>query len=189
MKLIEQPRLELLYNRTNIIIPLQPGQVPQANEILTAVGEIDPDKDYEIIIKAKSKKRSLDQNAYLWGLLGKLASKQRISNIEAYRHYMRDYGVYEIVPVKEEAIPRWIAIWESRGSGWCCEDLGECRSTKGYHNIRSIYGSSTYNSAEFSRLLDAVIADCQDEGIPTDTPEEVARLKKLWEEAEKKRNG
>ena len=187
MKLLEQPRLELLYNRTNIVVSLQLGQVHEANELLTAIGEIDPDKDYDIIIKAKSKKRTLDQNAYLWGLIGHLAKVQKISNLEVYRHYMRDYGVYEIVPVKEEAIPRWISIWESRGAGWCCEDLGECRNTKGYHNIRSIYGSSTYSTAEFTRLLDAVIDDCRECGIPTDTPDEIARLKKLWEEAEKKK--
>lgn len=181
MKLIDVPKLELLYKQTNLIIPLKPGQVQQANAILEGLGEIDLEKDYEITIKAKKKKRSLDQNAYLWKLLGLLAQKQRISNLEVYRHYMRDYGVFEVVPVREDAIERWIATWESRGAGWCCEDLGECKNTKGYHNIRSIYGSSTYTTAEFTRLLDAVIEDCKENGIETDTPEEVERLKAIWE--------
>ena len=119
MKLIDVPRLELLYKQTNLIIPLKPGQVQQANAILEGLGEIDLEKDYEITIKAKKKKRSLDQNAYLWKLLGLLAQKQRISNLEVYRHYMRDYGVFEVVPVREDAIERWIATWESRGAGWC----------------------------------------------------------------------
>lgn len=189
MKLCERPRVEPLFKQTNIVIPLKLGQVHEAIGIVQSIGEFDPDKDYDIIIKPKKKARTLDQNAYLWTLIGKLAKAQGLSDKEVYRHYTRDYGVFEIMPVKVEAMDRWMSIWSDRGIGWCCEDLGECRTLKGYHNIKCIYGSSTYSTSEFGALLDAVIFDCRENGIPTDTPEEVARLKKLWEEAERKRNG
>jgi hypothetical protein len=34
-----------------------------------------------------------------------------------------------------------------------------------------------------SRLLDLIIQDCKQLGIPTETPDEIARLKSLWGEA------
>ena len=46
--------------------------------------------------------------------------------------------------------------------------------------IRLYYGSSTYNTKQMSRLLDAVIADCKEQGIDVATPAELALLKEEW---------
>ncbi|MBQ1190785.1 MAG: hypothetical protein IIX43_00695 [Bacteroidales bacterium] len=53
--------------------------------------------------------------------------------------------------------------------------MGESK-IKGYHNIRNYYGSSTYDKAQMGRLLDLIIADCDENGIVTLTPEEIAKL-------------
>ena len=42
------------------------------------------------------------------------------------------------------------------------------------------YGSSTYDSAQMSRLIDLVVQECQAQGIETKTPEELALLKEDW---------
>lgn len=69
---------------------------------------------------------------------------------------------------------------EQHGIGWLCEDLGECRNIKGYHNIKSYYGSSVYDTKEMSHLIDMIVEDCKALGIPTETPEEIERIKQLW---------
>ncbi|MEE0900480.1 MAG: hypothetical protein UIM25_06250, partial [Bacteroidales bacterium] len=59
--------------------------------------------------------------------------------------------------------------------GFIADDMGESK-IKGYHNIRNYYGSSTYDKAQMGRLLDLIIADCDENGIVTLTPEEIAKL-------------
>lgn len=184
MKLKDNPRIELLYTVTNLIIPLQKGQEHDLTEFLAGLGQLDLNKDYDVKIEIKKKHRTLDQNAYMWTLISKIASKLGRSNLDVYRHYVTDYGVGTIVPIKEDAIGRWFEVWQSKGYGWLCEDMGECRNTKGYHNIKSYYGTSTYTTTEMNRMLDAIIYDAREQGIPTDTPNEVARLKALWRQDE-----
>lgn len=43
-------------------------------------------------------------------------------------------------------------------------------------------GSSTYDTAEMSRLIEGIIEECKEQGIETATPEELARMQKLWKE-------
>lgn len=148
-------------------------------------GELDLEKDYTVEIKRKRRKRSLDANAYMWVLIGKLAEKLStpmtpLSDIDIYRQYVKDYGVYHIIPVRDEVIPEWERIWNIRGDGWICENMGPCRTVEGYSNIKSYYGTSAYNTKQMSRLIDAVVMDCKEQGIETLTPEELIRLKAAW---------
>jgi hypothetical protein len=182
MRLVGQPRIELLYKQNNLVIPVNKGDFNAVHSLLTDLGTIDPKKDYEVSISLKKKKRSLDANAYLWTLLGKLGSAVTppLSKERVYQKYIKDFGVYQIVPIREDAILRWCVIWENQGLGWLCEDMGECKNTKGYHNILCYYGSSTYTTKEMSRLIDAVVEDCREMGIETLTPNELEELKQKW---------
>ncbi len=130
----------------------------------------------EVEVIRKRKKRSGDQNAYMWELVGKIAEKLRSSQNEVYRGLIRDYGVYEVIPVREDHIDHWVEIWAQRGIGWVCDDLGECRNHTGYHNIRTFYGSSSYNTKEMARLIDGVIQECRQLGIETLSDDEIRRL-------------
>ena len=184
MKLKDRPRLDPLYDRDNIVIPCEKGQHHQINEFLRSL-DINLDKDYTIEIKVTRQKRSNDANSLLWVMVGKLGEKLNKSDNEVYRELIRDNGVFEIVPIREDAIEAWIKNWSYRGknrkvNGWICEDLGECRNLPGYHYIKSYYGSSTYDTKQMSRLIDAAILECKDHGIPTDPPDEIERMKQLW---------
>ena len=65
------------------------------------------------------------------------------------------------------------------GTGWVTEQVDY--GPDGDHLvIRLYYGSSTYNTKQMSRLLDAVIADCKEQGIDVATPAELALLKEEW---------
>lgn len=63
-------------------------------------------------------------------------------------------------------------------------DLGPCRNTAGYNNIRSYISSSDYDTEQMSRLIDMVVQDCKAEGIETMTPQELDALKSRWGEAQ-----
>ena len=180
MKLLEKPQAVPMYDGVYLSLKIHKSDVNAVLGLVEGLGDIDPDKDYDVIIKPHRRKRSLDSNSYLWVLLDKLAKVLRSTSEEIYRQYVHDYGVFEIVPIKEAAIERWIQNWKSKGVGWICEDIGACRNTPGYHNIKSFYGSSTYTTDEMSRLLDAVIEDCKAQGIETLPPDEIEHMKLLW---------
>ena len=180
MKLIKDVRMEALPYHTNIVIACERGQNKAIEHLLQDINTIDTNKDYDIFIKPKKRRRSLDANAYLWVLIGKLAERLNKSDIEIYREQLKDNGVFEIIPIRTDAMARWIAIWGSKGIGWVCDDLGECRNIPGYHNTKCYYGSSTYNTKEMARLIDAVVTECKEQGIETKTPNEIEEMKQKW---------
>lgn len=143
------------------------------------VGEMKP-KKYVAEIKEYREKRSLDANAYCWVLLGKLSAKLATPPEELYRMAIRDVGDnYEVMPIRNDAVERWKAIWSSNGIGWICEDLGPSK-IEGYTNVRNFYGSSAYDKAQMARLIDIIVEECKTQGIETMTPAELARLTEEW---------
>lgn len=155
-------------------------EINERQALLQGFDEIKDEEKLSIKAVKYKQKRSLDANAYCWTLLHKMAQKTYESAEELYRGYIRDFGVCEIMPVKEDAIDRWCEIWRGKGYGWLTEDMGPCRNFKGYRNIKCFYGSSAYNTAEMSRLIDAIVQDCKELGIETMTSDEIARLKATW---------
>lgn len=141
------------------------------------------DKLYDADLQIHREKRSLNANAYCWVLIGKLASKIHIAPDEVYRQYIPDVADnYIIQPVREDMLERWNKIWCAGHIGRMTDDLGECRRTPGYHNIRCYLGSSDYNTVQMSRLIDLIVEDCKTQGVDTKTPEEIERMKALWDE-------
>lgn len=124
------------------------------------------DKELCVTIKEFRQKRSLSQNAYMWVLLDEIGQKVGRSKIDIYRDYIKDYGVFEVLPIKNEAVDSFTSKWSKNGLGWFCEDLGESK-LKGFTKLIAYYGSSTYDSKEMTRLLDAVVNDCKELGIST----------------------
>lgn len=161
-------------------VAFEKGQTNALYRLLDGIGTIDPQKDYDVSIKPKKKKRTLDANAYFWTLLGKLGDALKQSDMDLYRQYIRDTGAFQIIPIREDLIQHWEKIWGAKGLGWLCEDLGECRMHKGYHNIKSYYGTSAYDSKEMAKLIDLVVDDCKTQGIETLPPTELNRIKEMW---------
>ena len=138
------------------------------------------EKKYVADIKEYRERRSLDANAYMWVLVGKLSGKLGLPPEEIYRAAIRDVGDnYEVMPVRNDALERWKAIWQSNGLGWLCEEIGPSK-LDGYTNVRNFYGSSAYDKAQMSRLIDNVVQDCKAQCIETLTPAELARLTEEW---------
>ena len=133
------------------------------------------DTELTVIVKKFVKKRSLSQNAYLWVLLDQLAQKVERTKEEIYRFYIKDYGVFQILPIKNDAVESFKDKWGKNGLGWICEDLGESK-LNGYTKIVAYFGSSTYNTEEMSRLVDAVVRDCEEQGISTMSVKDILLL-------------
>lgn len=134
----------------------------------SALGGFENLKDKELNVKVTkfATKRSLSQNAYMWALLNQLGEKLGLSKDEVYKNYIKDYGVFEILPIKNEAVERFIRNWSKNGLGWFVVDIGDSK-LQGYTKLMAFYGSSTYNSTEMSRVINAIIDGCQEQGINT----------------------
>lgn len=144
----------------------------------SAIGGLEALKDKELAVKVVSfsKKRSLSQNAYMWVLLDELAKVLNRSKEDLYKIYIKDYGTFEMLPIKNEAAERFKKNWSKNGIGWFVEDLGESKLS-GYTKLIAYYGSSVYNSTEMSRLINAIVDDCQDQGISTMTLSDIMLLR------------
>lgn len=153
------------------------ADLPQAKQFCEEMVE---GKKYQAELKEFRKKRSLDANAYFWTLCGNLSAKLGISKEKIYKQYIKDVGDnFTIVPIRNDAVDKWIKNWEEKGLGWVCEIIGDSKLV-GFTNIITYYGSSTYDSAQMSRLISLVIDDCKAQGIETMTPQELSLLLEEW---------
>lgn len=155
------------------------------------LSKISPDIEYEITIQKKKNKRSLNASAYCWVLCQKIAEELSktgyTSKEDVYRKAIKDCSHFSYVPVREDAIERYIQIWQGHGLGWLAEDAGECQSLKGYHNIMCYHGSSVYNQQEMARLIDCLTDECEQLGIKLEPSEYIQSLIEGWESEQTKK--
>ena len=138
------------------------------------------DKLYDLTIKEHREKRSLDANAYAWVLIGLIADALRIPPNEVYRQAILNIsGNYEVIPVREEAVSKFMEVWQKQGIGWPIFDMGKSK-IPGYRNLRAYYGSSVYDTRQMSQLIENLIHDCKALGIETKSEEELASLMEAW---------
>lgn len=128
-------------------------------------------------------KRSLNANAYMWQLIGKLAKKMNLTNNEVYRKHIKEAGSFTVLQMEENEMKEFERIWQSKGLGWVCE-----KSVGRYGQIvlLAFHGSSIYTTKEMARLIDSVVQDCREQGIETKTNEEIDSLLKEWDSEQKK---
>ena len=125
-------------------------------------------------------KRSLDSNAYAWVLMDKIAEKTNTTKENVYKEIIKRVGVFEILPLKDVAVERFIKNWQSKGLGWVCDNLGSSPKLEGFTKIVAYYGTSTYDTKEMSRFIDEVVSEAQELGIQTETPDKIEEMKSLW---------
>lgn len=154
-------------------------EVNEVNDFKLMVDEMRECEKLSIEVKPFRQRRSLDANAYFFVLADKLAEKLRTTKEEVYRNAVRDIGgVSEVVCVKDCAVERLCEGWSRNGLAWMTDTFPS--KIEGCTNVILYYGSSTYDSAQMSRLIDNIVQECKAQGIETATPSEIARLKALW---------
>lgn len=138
-------------------------------------------KDHEVSIEIKrtTKPRSLDANAFMWKLCTEIANAIRATKEEVYRKAIRDVGKYFPVPVRDDLIEEWQKSWSRNGIGWFA-DVTDKSKNKGYTLMFSYCGSSTYTTEEMSRLIDYLIDDMKQIGLPIPASKEQEEALKAW---------
>lgn len=155
-------------------------------------GQIDGMRDKTLRLTAKQwrDKRSLDSNAYYWVLLSKLAESIKISKPRAHNIMLREYGQVELfdgsryyarIPDTEEAANDVLerTTFHLRPTS----QVVEGNDGIWYRTYVLLKGSSNYDTAEMTHLLDGLISECKTLGIETATPEELERMKQLYEQS------
>ncbi len=124
-------------------------------------------------IKHYRRKRSLDANAYYWVLCTKLAKALKISNQEIHNQMLRLYGQLEIF----EGKAAYITIPDTEQAGKKVDNAMDyhlqptsqvregCDGVM-YRTYRLLRGSHTYSTEEMARLIDGLVGECKDYGIP-----------------------
>ncbi len=132
-------------------------------------------KQLSVEIKQHRNRRSLNANAYLWVLLGKMAEVLRTSKDELYLMMLERYGVYTHIIVKPHVVEQVKAQWRT------VRELGEVivNGQKGIQ-LQCYFGSSTYDTKQMSVLIDGVVSECQELGIDTLPPDEIQMMKNQW---------
>lgn len=131
-------------------------------------------------IKAYRPGRSRKANAYFWKLCDKLADRLGTDKSSIYRELVRDVGVFDYIPVRNEAVEEWKYVWQSRGLGWIAE---ECRERmKGYTTMLCYYGTSVYDTGQMSRIINRLIEECKEQGIETLAPDELREMMERYDE-------
>lgn len=130
----------------------------------------------DVEVKKHREKRSLNANGLLWKMLGDIAAALNTDKWEVYLQMLKRYGTYTYICVKPDAVEGVKKQWRE------CEELGEI-DINGQKAIQLLcyYGSSTYNTQEFSVLLDGVISEMKELEIPTPEEEKLERALELWE--------
>lgn len=146
---------------------------------ISSFQEIENVAELDLEVKKHRKKRGLDANAYAWVLIGKLQEKLGISKIDIYQDTIRNFGIYETLPVKNSAVEKFINAWSKNGLGWICETTKS--KLEGYTNVLAYYGSSTYDTKQMSNLIEALVFSCKELGVETKSKEEVDSMLREWD--------
>ena len=108
-----------------------------------------------------------------------LAQALKITKVEVYRKAIKDVGVYQPLPIRDDAVDAFCANWETGGIGWFAEKTDKSK-TPGYTLVFAYFGSSVYDTKEFSRLVDCLMDEAEQIGIVLKAgPELEQRLKEM----------
>lgn len=170
-----------------MIVCILPRSYQDSTQALSDIATYKEQTCIDIDIRKHKKKRSVDANAYFWTLCDKLAVElnkeyNNITKTEIYREYIKNYSTPIPLPIREDAVEDFNKNWEKGGIGWICEVVDNSK-IPGYKLVHAYYGSSTFDTEEMSRLINAIVEDCKELGIETRTPEEIENLLSLWEQA------
>ena len=145
----------------------------------SALPDIDEIKEANLDITAKKhrKKRSLDVNAYAWVLMQKIAEMVGSNKWDVYLDMLRRYSrSFTHIIVHPHAVDAVMQMYRTS------VNLGEVKvNGKTGVQLQVYFGSSTFNTKEMSVFIDGIVSECQMMGIRTETPDELERMKALWD--------
>ena len=133
------------------------------------------DTVYSCLIKPFKPKRSINANNYSWLLSDKLADVLRISKEECHFLMLKRYGQKTVVSVIEEGreiLEKAADYIEQFGSS----DM----NGKTFYHYKIWKGSHNFDSQEMAVFIDGIVSECREQSIPTETIDEIERIKSAW---------
>ena len=126
-------------------------------------------------------KRSLNANALLWLCLGRLANALHEDKWDLYKRMLKAHGKYTYICVKPNVVEAVKAQWRE------CEVIGEI-DIHGEKAVQMLcyFGSSTFDTKEFSVFLDDVISEMRGQNLDTPTSSDMKRALEQWEKMHEK---
>lgn len=135
----------------------------------------DDGKVYDITIKEHRNKRSRNANAYMWEIIGKIADVTRADKEQIYLHMLEHYGQGEVMEMRGDIdVAKWFKYHKVIG-----KVVHDGREWIQFHAYR---GSSEYDTREMAILIDGVVNEATNLGIPTIGEAELAKMKGAWGE-------
>jgi len=148
------------------------------------------DKDITVSVAKRTKRRSLDANAYYWRLVTKLAKINDITNARQHNLLLRDYGQVELIDGQLIRMPipdtEAAEIKALEAEEYHIKPTSQVIADKDgiqYRNYIMMRGSSAYDAAEMARLISGLIVECRQMEIPESeimTLNEQEALRQKW---------
>jgi len=140
------------------------------------------DFDVDVEIKKHNPQRSKDANAMCWAMCTDIGNAiiPPVPKEEVYRRAIREVGEYEPLPIREDAVETFQRRWAAKGTGWFAEVIDDSK-LPGYKLVFAYYGSSTYDTASMSRLIDFLKQDMENMGLSIPASKEQEEALKAWE--------
>lgn len=137
----------------------------------------------DIELKRHRKKRSLDANALMWQCLSQIANALGQDKWTIYLMMLKRYGKFTYICVKPNVVDAMKLQWRE------CEVVGDI-DLNGQKAVQLLcyFGSSTYNTKEFSVLLDGIISEMEEMGLEKPLAGDMKRALENWEKQHEKRD-
>ena len=139
--------------------------------------------DLTIEVKKTRRKRSLNANAYLHVLVGKIAEAQRppIRKARAKNLLMARYGQEEIINGERYIISALSNIPMEEREDIHTKPIGYGHTNgKEFTHYCVLKPSHEYDTREMATLIDGTVEEAKALGIPTLAPDEIKHMEELW---------
>ncbi len=135
-------------------------------------------KDIDLRIEAVKwrRKRSITANGMLWACIGEIANALGADKWDIYLLMLKRYGKYTYICVKPNVVEAVKQQWRE------CEEIGKV-NINGTEAVQMLcyFGSSTYDTKEFSVLLDGVVSEMKHIGLQPPLTEDMKRVLEAWQ--------
>jgi len=145
--------------------------------IMEYINTLDSEKEYDIEIKERRKKRSLNANNYSWKLTDELADKLILAGAKLSKEECHAEMIFRYGQVMTDENGEQVIISVRQGVKVTdfypyAKEIGT-GTVKGkeFTHYRIYRGSHTYDTREMSIFISGIVEECKEQGIDTDLPE------------------
>ena len=176
MIFLERPHVELLYKGTKVQIQLDKKD---AADIVNVFSGIEPGEEYDITIKKRRGRRSLNANNYHWLLCEQMAKILKVSKYQVHNQMLIDYGTDWL---DSDGSPIFVRMADN--DNYLRSQTIHYRPTDIVQDGKRFYilllPSHLMDTFHMSILIDGTVSEAKELGIDTRTPDEIERMKQLW---------